>query len=370
MKTARSSSLSVRFAGACVALAASLLLVACASPSPPGTGDAPVALGLACAADASCSSGFCIEEMRTASGVSWTGGTCSQACGASSACPSGSACVAFSDGSSLCVASCASDGECRAGYVCAEGVSGCLPDCRLGFSCGATLACDAGSGHCVAGTGPIGGKCTLSSDCKSALCTPEQATAAGTTWTGGYCTQACTTSTPCGAGAGCLTYADGSSYCAASCGADSECRAGYVCSSAAKVCLPDCRQGWSCGESLVCDGGTGNCVGKMLAVGQGCSLDVDCASGLCTPAQSTASGSVWNGGYCTQACSTSACPASAVCITYEDASSYCAASCSGAAPCRTGYVCAAGVGACLPDCRQGFGCGTALTCSASTGACE
>jgi hypothetical protein len=108
----------------------------------------------------------------------------------------------------------------------------------------------------------------------------------------------------------------------------------------------------------------------MLPIGAGCSLNVDCASGLCTPAASTSSGLVWNGGYCTQACgAATACPTTATCITYADATSYCAATCASSSDCRMGYVCSPGVAACLPDCRQGFSCGTALTCDASTGAC-
>jgi hypothetical protein len=271
------------------------------------------------------------------------------------------------------VPACAQGSDCRGGYVCSDAVAGCLPDCRLGFSCGTTLTCEQATGRCVVpvGTTPVGGKCKLSSDCKSGLCTPEQSTASGTEWTEGYCTQACSSTLPCADGASCLTYADGTSYCVAACAASSDCRTGYICSATAKACLPDCRQGWSCGTSLSCDGGTGNCVGKMLPIGERCSLNVDCASGLCTPAQSTAAGVVWDGGYCTQACgSSAACPASAVCITYEDNSSYCAAACSAAAACRTGYVCVASVAACLPDCRQGFSCGTALACNATTGACE
>jgi hypothetical protein len=247
-----------------------------------------------------------------------------------------------------------------------------LPDCRLGFSCGTALSCDAATGSCIVpkGTQAIGATCKLDTDCAAGLCTPEQSASSGKVWANGYCTAACADAATCGAGASCLTYADGSSFCAATCAADTDCRAGYICSSSAKVCLPDCRQGFSCGTSLVCDSGSGNCVGRMSPIGAGCSLNVDCASGLCTPATATSSGSVWSGGYCTQACAASTpCPSAAACIAYADGTSYCAASCAADAECRTGYVCSAGVQACLPDCRQGFSCGTTLTCNATTGAC-
>ena len=217
----------------------------------------------------------------------------------------------------------------------------------------------------------LGQPCTSDANCSSGICTPEASTTSGKQWSGGYCTQQCSTTTACPSLATCITYDDGSSYCAASCSADADCRTGYVCSTSANVCLPDCRQGWSCGTSLTCDSGTGNCVGKQLAIGAACAQNVDCSSGICTPEASTTYGKQWSGGYCTQQCSTTtACPSLATCITYDDGSSYCAASCSANSDCRTNYVCAISVGACLPDCRQGWSCGTRLTCNTSTGLCH
>jgi len=346
------------------------LLAACSSPEQPSeAGPQPVELGLGCATSADCVSGLCIAEARGASGVSWTAGTCSQACSAAGVCPAASACVAFDDGSALCLGGCARSEDCRAGYVCSSAVGACLPDCRLGFSCGTSLGCDSATGACVPGTGAIGAACGVDGDCKSGLCSPEQAVASGKAWEGGYCTQACGSSLPCEDAASCLTYDDGSSYCAATCSASSDCRTSYVCSASAKVCLPDCRQGWSCGAVLTCDGATGNCVGKMLPIGAPCAANLDCASALCTPAQSTSAGTAWSGGYCTALCSTSTpCPSPAACVVYADGSA-CAAGCAVSTDCRAGYVCSPGVGACLPDCRQGWSCGSALVCDPTTGAC-
>ena len=344
---------------------------ACSAPEQPSA-SARQAVGLGCSTSAGCLSGVCVAEQRTASGVSWTAGTCSQVCSAQSACPAASACVTFADDSSLCLGSCAKVEDCRAGYVCSSAVGACLPDCRLGFSCGTSLGCDSVTGACIPGTRAIGAACAQNADCKSAVCSPEQTGASGKQWAGGYCTQACSSSVPCQDAASCLTYdaSDNStSYCAATCSATSDCRSGYVCSASAKVCLPDCRQGWSCGSTLTCDGTTGNCVGQMLPIGAPCALNIDCASALCTPAESTSAGTAWSGGYCTALCSTSTpCPSGATCIAFADGSS-CATTCAASTGCRTGYVCSPGVGACLPDCRQGWSCGNALSCDPTTGTC-
>ena len=108
-----------------------------------------VPVGSACSLDDVCSTGFCIRE-TDANGkpTQWAGGYCSGNC-ASHACPQGS-CLALGDGNSYCVATCAADGDCRQGYVCATAVSACLPDCRKGWSCGSTLTCNSANGNCGA----------------------------------------------------------------------------------------------------------------------------------------------------------------------------------------------------------------------------
>jgi hypothetical protein len=234
------------------------LVVGCSSPEPSGVSTEPAALGLPCEASADCGSSFCVEEARTGSSVSWTAGTCTQACSSSAACPPGSACVPFDDGTALCLGSCVQSGDCRAGYVCSTAVSACLPDCRLGFSCGTSLSCDAGSGACVPGTRVVGDPCTTNADCASGLCTLARSTSTGIAWSGGYCTAICDAAVPCPAPSQCVSYSDGSS-CAAACSADTDCRGGYVCSTAVGACLPDCRQGFSCGSALTCDAATGAC---------------------------------------------------------------------------------------------------------------
>lgn len=110
-------------------------------------GTAPV--GDACTTDNDCANGFCI---RDADASGWTDGYCSADC-ASDDCPQGS-CLTMADASKLCVATCATDSDCRAGYVCAKAAAACLPDCRRGWSCGATLTCNSTNGNCQSTGGP------------------------------------------------------------------------------------------------------------------------------------------------------------------------------------------------------------------------
>jgi hypothetical protein len=225
---------------------------ACVAPAA-----APGPIGSACTLNAQCASGLCTPEAGATGSTGWTGGYCTQSCAGGVGCPTGSTCVTFADGAAYCSASCTAVTECRPGYACATGA--CLPDCRLGWSCGSELACDPGTGACVYPQGPIGSACTLNAQCASGLCTPETGATGSTGWTGGYCTQSCADRASCPAGSTCVTFADGAAYCAASCSESVPCRQGYVCSGTIAACLPDCRQGWGCGTTLSCDQGTGMC---------------------------------------------------------------------------------------------------------------
>lgn len=104
-------------------------------------------LGGGCALNAECVNGLCIPERTGTGTVAWTGGMCSQTCGAAT-CPAGSSCVTFQDASAYCVPTCSTSSDCRSGYACPTDVLACLPDCRLGWSCG-TLLCDPSTGTCL-----------------------------------------------------------------------------------------------------------------------------------------------------------------------------------------------------------------------------
>lgn len=226
-----------------------------------------VAVGGSCVRDESCVAGVCFLEKMTSTGISWTDGYCSGFCGTDGRCPGGT-CTALDDGHFYCLGSCESDRDCRKDYVCSSLGRVCVPDCRLGWSCGSTLTCDATRGDCVvpqtSATQPVGASCVLNAECISGLCIPSQLTDAGAAWTGGACSQTCATSSDCPDGAACVHFEDGSGYCAATCSEPAGCRPGYVCSLAVAACLPDCGLGWWCGTQLVCDAKTGACVAPTV----------------------------------------------------------------------------------------------------------
>ena len=173
--------------------------------------------------------------------VAWTEGYCSGRCDQSE-CP-GSVCRRLADGVSYCLAAC----------------TACLPNCNLGWDCGDALTC-LPSGECgVVGTRAVGEPCSTGADCLTGVCIPETRQDAGLAWTGGSCSQECS-SVECPADAVCVAFEDGSRYCAPGCAEAADCRDGYVCSTSVLACLPDCGLGWSCGGSLICDPNTGNCV--------------------------------------------------------------------------------------------------------------
>jgi serine protease len=108
-----------------------------------------------------------------------------------------------------------------------------------------------------------------------------------------------------------------------------------------------------------------------LDVGGACTSDASCPGGTCL--------TNYPGGYCTQACSTTACPAGSKCYTVNaSGAKACLATCTvevgtGQGDCRTDYRCygdGTGVGACQPSCLgTGLGCASGLTCR-SDGFCR
>jgi hypothetical protein len=106
-----------------------------------------IRVGGACSFDVTCTSGTCFQPTDTSNrSTGWTDGYCSGECGNSS-CPDGK-CQALADGKSYCLATCVGNSDCRSGYICAQGISVCLPDCRNGWSCGNTLTCNQNTGNC------------------------------------------------------------------------------------------------------------------------------------------------------------------------------------------------------------------------------
>jgi hypothetical protein len=225
-------------------------LVAC-------TTNKTVAVGGGCSSDDVCATSSCLPATDLGGKpTGWSGGYCSGDCSTTS-CPQGE-CQALADGKRYCLSACSSDGDCRSGYVCDQSLSVCLPDCRKSWSCGDTLTCSQSSGNCEppSKTTQVGGACIYDVTCTTGTCfaaTDSGGNATG--WTGGYCSGDCSS---CSQGK-CQALEDGKSYCLASCSSNTACRSGYLCAPAISVCLPDCRNGWSCGSTLTCNQSTGNC---------------------------------------------------------------------------------------------------------------
>lgn len=218
-----------------------------------------VAVGGGCSSDDACATGSCLPATDlSGKQTGWIGGYCSGDC-STTGCAQGE-CQPLADGKSYCLFSCASNEDCRSGYVCDQSLSVCLPDCRKGWSCGDTLTCNQASGNCEPPSKitQVGGACIYDVSCTTGTCfVATDSSGKATGWTDGYCSGDCA-SASCPQGK-CQALADGKSYCLSSCSSNGDCRSGYVCATSISVCLPDCRKGWSCGSSLTCNQSSGNC---------------------------------------------------------------------------------------------------------------
>ena len=147
-------------------------------------------------------------------------------------CPEGSGCFEFTDGVSRCIATCASNDDCRVGE---------------GYLCDEHDTCWPGTG-----TVPPGGSCSDPTQCQGgddAYCFDSDG------YVGGYCIIVYCTEGSCPEGSECRElFSSGSSAVAACvpvCTEGSECREGYQCyeevdSEADHVCLPWCEGDEAC----------------------------------------------------------------------------------------------------------------------------
>jgi hypothetical protein len=79
-------------------------------------------------------------------------------------------------------------------------------------------------------------------------------------------------------------------------------------------------------------------LGCGASVGDSCEKSIDCGTELkCDLFQP--------GGYCTKAsCEVNGCPSEAVCVTFQNDSSFCMLRCEGVDDCRDGYTCVTNFG--------------------------
>jgi hypothetical protein len=238
------------------------------------------------------------------------------------------------------------------------------------FILAAALFITAGQACSNRGEVAVGGKCRLDESCVTGVCLPEARSAAGVSWSQGYCSGKCSQDgRPACPQGRCVALNDGLEYCLSTCSSTPDCRDGYVCSEAVAACVPDCRLGWDCGR-LACNARTGECgVAAAKPVGAACEWNAECLSGLCIAEQREDAGVAWTAGSCSLECTTAQCPANSTCVGLEDGSSYCVSNCTADMDCREGYVCSSLAAACLPDCRLGWPCGTTLACDGDSGAC-
>lgn len=229
------------------------------------------AIGAACDENAACEDDLCLIDDVI------PGGYCSKVCGTgrpgpSDRCSVGAACVQVAEGTSVCLASCEGNKDCRDGYVCARvnsQQSVCLPGCTSDQECAYDEVCDVESGSCEqTDVSRVGGACQADGECASELCVDE----ASTDWPGGACVDNCTGQAHGGFCDGadpssglCLVF-DDVGLCLPSCTTSTECREDYVCSVEAGganaqgygFCLPRCEH-LPCEEGYTCDV-TGYCV--------------------------------------------------------------------------------------------------------------
>lgn len=170
-----------------------------------------------------------------------------------------------------------------------------------------------------------------------------------------------------GEGARCTALGADGAFCASACAGPDDCPVGYRCeANGLNLCLPDqlrcvdCLR-TPCGDGLVCDTTTGDCVEPRGACGP-CSGDVGCIEGLrCAE--------VANGDFCLEPCPEGACSdanmvcEAGICQPASGRCDPCGGRCEGATP-----FCIEASGEC-GECGIGVPCSDGLNCDPQTNTC-
>jgi hypothetical protein len=285
--------------------------------------------GKGCKSDSDCADGHCATTLHIVSAndaLTAPGGYCTAGCTSDSSCGMHGACsVPAADSRGECLASCRSNDDCRAGYLCAD----------AGRASGISLAgtCQPKPATNKLAAGVAGQACEFDADCEGGQC--AAAAPLGTVYPGNYCTGRCFADADCGQGGACLVLSGGSEAgrCFEHCDADSDCtRDGYRCwplSPGFNACYP-------APASL-----------PDQIVGSACASDSDCGGIPGTCAASLPFGNFFEykdvaapGGYCTLPCSLdSLCGTTGQCISAGVTGGTCLSRCTTASDCRDGYTC-------------------------------
>ena len=158
--------------------------------------------------------------------------------------------------------------------------------CLAGLGCDSPPDATPDAATSDAGAAVVGAPCDTFNRCGAGLFCEDS-------FPGGYCTLDCT-----------FVECDGASICDARvepalcfsmCESTPDCRDGYQCWGGG--CRPPCGGDEDCGgEGAVCDEGI--CEMSGLADGEGCTVDADCASGICLSGRSVCSAPCTNAASC------------------------------------------------------------------------
>ncbi len=207
---------------------------------PPADPNARRAAGDACQFNEDCESNVCNTAMPE--------GLCTAPDCAS--CAEGFGCAPSHLGNA-CFKRCVAHAECRAGYQCFDGA--CIPGCAADADCSRNYFCS--NGYCEKRPPIVTGNCTVDADCPSKICNnPEN-----------KCSRACAASTECGTGEFCVM----------------------------RLFFSESR---TTGTRAVCSPSQ-----PGAALGESCSADKDCQSGMCYL------------GLCTELCNGTGCATGLTC---------------------------------------------------------
>lgn len=303
------------------------------------------------------------------------GGYCTKSC--NTTCPAGSDSTcslnpANPGGSRICLKNCSARGtvdpiNCRSAYVCdsqpSSGVTPtpqgvCTPQCTTAAVCGLAPSCDA-RGFCCGSTGWAccnGTMCGGGQMCSNSYCVNQACGAAGQPCCSGGPGQpnnVCNPNHVCGTSGTCTRCGGAGEPCCAG----NVCQLAYVCRTSTSTCqMPETNK----------------------QIGESCTSPTQCLGGTCIVENGQG---FFQGGYCSQNCSSNSCPAGTFCSSNViPGQTLCFQGCTysgGSGGCRSNYVCDRGtipnnfaqavcLGACTTDsqcptgrCESGFCCGRA-----------